>query len=260
MNDIQRRALAAKSTFRPLPAKCVKQFVVIPQSMSVADYNAKIAQPTFSSGLTCLTAAEKARAAELIMEREAETTATKAASAKGTKVKDNQTTAIVAPVAPYIPKPTPSLQAAHSFITACKAHVFGVSTITTRDETIKAIESFVGFDAARELGSQESEARSLANRIISGEKLGGLTIKEKRSANASLTGFVGGMPDALERKVNHLLGRELFLVDSILTAQWEAKREERSADERQAFMKEALASAKELTGVRKELSEIARIL
>ena len=77
-----------------------------------------------------------------------------------------------------------------------------------RNDTIKAIAGYVGWDATRSFGSQDSEARTKAGREIAGNKrLGGLSVQESRSAARSLAGFTSaafGKPDLTAKHLANL--------------------------------------------------------
>jgi hypothetical protein len=64
-----------------------------------------------------------------------------------------------------------------------------------RGDTIRAIAGYVGYDPRGSFGSQDTAARALASRTLSGRVIGGMTRAEQRSAARSLEGYVAGMPN-----------------------------------------------------------------
>jgi hypothetical protein len=77
--------------------------------------------------------------------------------------------------------------------------------LEVRGDLIKAIDAFVGYEATGNFGSQELNARTLASRILSGNKVdSGPTREEQHRASRSLAGFVAGLPDNMAKQLANL--------------------------------------------------------
>lgn len=87
-----------------------------------------------------------------------------------------------------------------------------------RNDQIKAIAAYIGYDNSKNFGPQEQAARAKANRELSGRPIQGQTIEEKRAVSRSLHGFVAGVPDMQAKTLADLRGRETFLTDSMIEA------------------------------------------
>jgi hypothetical protein len=89
-----------------------------------------------------------------------------------------------------------------------------------RDDQIKAIDAFIGYDGRKDFASQELAARSQAIRELrkaQGEDLtAGPDRSEKRRVNASLSGYVAGMPDNQGKDLAHLRARERLAVSTLI--------------------------------------------
>jgi len=88
--------------------------------------------------------------------------------------------------------------------------------VEMRNDEIKAIESYVGYDYGGDFGSQEIAARTKAKRELSGRPIQGPTREESRAASRSLSGYVAGVPDTIQRKLGDLKGREQAAIDSMI--------------------------------------------
>lgn len=101
-----------------------------------------------------------------------------------------------------------------------------------RNDQIKAIHAYCGFDTRRDFGSQETEARAKAQREIRGFKVTGPSREELKAAARSATGFIAGLPDHKARHLQNLLGRETAAVDAMLQHEKDSRDESRSAADR----------------------------
>lgn len=113
-----------------------------------------------------------------------------------------------------------------------RAFIVAMRRTTDRNEQIKAIAAYVGYDPKGNFGSQESAARTKAQRELNPTPITGLSRAEVRAASRSMTGFVAGLPDNLQRKLADLKAREVAAVDAMLAHQKDAKDPNRSDDER----------------------------
>jgi hypothetical protein len=100
-----------------------------------------------------------------------------------------------------------------------------VHTIVKRDEgkvredIIKAIHAYVGYDTSRDFGSQDNEARAKANREASGRVVvAGPTREEQRSAARSMAGYVKGMPLPAQKLLANLRARGQAAAEAMIDA------------------------------------------
>jgi hypothetical protein len=73
--------------------------------------------------------------------------------------------------------------------------VMTTAPMEVRGDMIKAIDAFIGYDIGGNFGSQDTNARMLAARLLNPVKDNGPSREEQRSAARSLQGFVAGLPD-----------------------------------------------------------------
>jgi len=89
-----------------------------------------------------------------------------------------------------------------------------------RNDTIKAIAGYCGWDPMVSFGAQEAAARFKANREIAGNKrLGGPTVAEARSAARSLAGLVNaaqGKPDTKAVRIANLRAQQVLATDAMI--------------------------------------------
>lgn len=78
----------------------------------------------------------------------------------------------------------------------------------TRDESIAAIDLFVGYDRSGNFGDQDVRARMLAQSTLKPIVVTGPTREEQRSAANSLKGFVSGLPDHQAKMLANLQAQE----------------------------------------------------
>jgi hypothetical protein len=89
---------------------------------------------------------------------------------------------------------------------------------TGRDDLIRAIDGYIGYDHSRDFASQELAARQKAIRamqVAKGNDCHIPTKQEKRAVFASLEGFVAGIPTK-EKQLANLRAREQKAVDTII--------------------------------------------
>ena len=250
-----RAAIAAKSVFAPMPARSVKQYSSVgPSVMTIAEFNAAC-QPTTTRGITALSAIDKQHLINKLAEGNS-STAEKAASLNAKKAKGVKTETVQAP---YVPKPRPTVEQSRLFMSMMIKLDTTYATYaksyypTARDERIAAIKEFVGYDPTAEFGSQELSARMLANGIITGRIVAGISPADKRSAERSMTGFVFGTPDNARKHILDLLAKETLLIDNICEAEWQSNEPTRSEAERTSFSRLAEQYRTDLAQVRATL-------
>ena len=130
---------------------------------------------------------------------------------------------------------------AKDFLAACKVAgrrqndqgKFFTDSREVRNDMIKAIHAYCGYDNSRNFGSQDQEARAKASRELSGKAIVvGPTREEQKAAARSMQGFIHGLPDHKARHLQNLLGRETAAVDAMLAHEKDANDSQRSAADR----------------------------
>lgn len=102
-----------------------------------------------------------------------------------------------------------------------------------RNDLIKAIHAYIGYDNSRDFGSQDTAARAQAGRELSGRPIVlGPSRDEVKAAARSAMGFVAGLPDHKARHLQNLLGRETAAVDAMLQHDKDANDPQRCAADR----------------------------
>jgi hypothetical protein len=102
---------------------------------------------------------------------------------------------------------------------AGKRMVDGKPTFQAREQhndQIQAISAFIGYDNRAMFGTQESAARMLAQRILTGKVMAGPDRAEQRQADLSAKGFVAGLPAPVAAKLADLKAREIIAVAAML--------------------------------------------
>lgn len=85
-----------------------------------------------------------------------------------------------------------------------------------RDDQIKAIAGYCGYDLSKDFGSQDLAARSKAVREIRGSSDTGPTRSEVRRVMASTGGYVAGLPDNHAKALANLQARERLAVAELI--------------------------------------------
>ncbi len=106
--------------------------------------------------------------------------------------------------------PTIALPAAGTI--GAKAFIMMMNRAKSREESIIAIASYIGYDGRLTYAEQEMTAKLRAKGEISPVKVTGPSREEIRSAQRSATGYVAGMPDMIRKTVQDLIGRENLAV------------------------------------------------
>jgi hypothetical protein len=97
-----------------------------------------------------------------------------------------------------------------------QAFIVAMRRAKSREEQIKAIAGYVGYDSRQLFGAQETMARMQANRAISGHKLVIRTPTETHNAYRSVQGYCHGMPDHDAKRLADLKAREVETVESMV--------------------------------------------
>lgn len=97
-----------------------------------------------------------------------------------------------------------------------QAFIVAMRRAKSREEQIKTIAGYVGYDSRQLFGAQETMARMQANRAISGHKLVIRTPAETHNAYRSVQGYCHGMPDHDAKRLADLKAREVETVESMV--------------------------------------------
>jgi hypothetical protein len=97
-----------------------------------------------------------------------------------------------------------------------QAFIVAMRRAKSREEQIKAIAGYVGYDSRQLFGAQETMARMQANRAISGHKLVIRTPAETHNAYRSVQGYCAGMPNHDAKRLADLKAREVETVESMV--------------------------------------------
>lgn len=122
-----------------------------------------------------------------------------------------------------------------------------------REDQIKAIHAYVGYDTTSDFGPQEMNARAKANRELTGKAFGGPSLAETKLAHKTAKGFIAGMPATFEAKRDNLLARERVAVATMILHENSVQEETRSIAERELSCGLADAEAERLTAIRTDL-------
>jgi hypothetical protein len=128
----------------------------------------------------------------------------------------------------------------------------GTTTILpleVRNDHIKAIAAFIGYDYSRPFGSQELEARSKAARDL---RTTPMPVIQEKVLRHSVEGYVKGMPDRLMKRLADFQARERLAVANIEAFEKEAK-EATSEGARELALTLARAERDRLASIRADI-------
>ncbi len=148
---------------------------------------------------------------------------------------------------PGISLPERNTLGAHDFLIAMRnagkrrndKGVMVVHPNEVRNDQIKAIHAYCGYDNRRDFGSQDVEARAKAQRELRGAP----KVVETTAPSRSVAGYVAGMPQPSQRILLNLQARERAAAEAMI----EAKTEEERATQR-AILDQVQKAIDELTG------------
>lgn len=135
-----------------------------------------------------------------------------------------------------------------------KAFIMMMNRAKSLDEKRVAIAAFIGYDGRLTFAEQELTANAKAKAEISPVKVTGPSREEIRTAQRSAVGYVAGMPDALKRTVQDLVGRENLAVDERNRHVREARDNTRSWADRKLSIGLARLEQERLTQIRADLA------
>jgi hypothetical protein len=133
-----------------------------------------------------------------------------------------------------------------------KKTVIRVAPQMVRDDQIRAIAAYCGWDHTKLFGEQEVMARAKASREIKGET-GGLTLQERRERNRSLVGYIAGLPDHVQRSLDNLLAQERETADKVA----DMYRDCPNADQRTAvWIQGVMIEEERLAHIRQQMADL----
>lgn len=98
-----------------------------------------------------------------------------------------------------------------------KSFLIGMRRTTIREEQVKLIHAYCGYDTRGDFGSQDTAARAKAQRELGPAKAPtGLSRQEQRAAARSMTGYVQGMPNYQAAQLAALQAREAETAEAII--------------------------------------------
>lgn len=146
---------------------------------------------------------------------------------------------------------TPAVKKDHIALISARDFVIKMRK-ADRNEKIKLIDQYVGYDNALDFGAQEMVALRKANNSINPPKNAGVY-----SVQATVAGYVAGMPKRDEKAIQDLEGRERLAVTTMLDLQKQAVECEDST--RAAILAaESDLEAERLVSIRRELNTLTR--
>jgi hypothetical protein len=107
---------------------------------------------------------------------------------------------------------SPTVETSHEFLKAMRA-------AKSREESIAAIDLFVGYNLAGNFGEQDVRARMLAQSTLRPISTTGPTPQEQRSACRSAAGFVHGLPDHQAKQLANLRAQVERVIDAMMTCE-----------------------------------------
>lgn len=125
-----------------------------------------------------------------------------------------------------------------------------------RNDEIKAIAGYCGYDSRLSHGSQDASARSKASRELSGRPIAGMLRADQKAMARTLQGFVAGCPDNVLRQIRNLEARERGAAEAMIQHNHDAEDLERSADDRVISMQLAAVEGERLTQIRADLDAL----
>lgn len=125
-----------------------------------------------------------------------------------------------------------------------------------RDDQIKAIAAYIGYDNRRNFGEQEVAARMMAQRALSTRPDTGIDREVQRKADLSAKGFVAGLPNAVGSKLEDLQARELVAVEEMLRHTKESEDVSRSASDRELAQGLALVEKERIESIRRDIAAL----
>lgn len=133
-----------------------------------------------------------------------------------------------------------------------KGFMVAIRNARSRDEKISAINSYCGYNHAAQFADQELAATMQAKREINPIKI--VETEKKRVS----TGYVKGLPDTVNRRIQDLLGREKLTVEQRSDDVRQARNKDLSWEERHFHMAKARQENTRLLHIRQEINQLTK--
>lgn len=131
------------------------------------------------------------------------------------------------PDSPVITGPVLPLQGTYD----ARRFMLAVRGAKSRNDKIVAIAGFVGYDHRESFSANEARANFQARKDLVGVTAG--KDRTQRSADLSVKGYVKGMPDLIQGKIDNLKARERLVISQLSEANKRSQDESLSPDERE---------------------------
>jgi len=133
-----------------------------------------------------------------------------------------------------------------------KSFLRAMAKASSRDESIKAIAGYCGYDRHGDFGSQDTMARMKAKNELRPVKALPLPV---HSAAPSVKGYISGVNDPKAKRIADLQGREVYATDE-MQAHTKAAEAATSEAERNHFATLAAVEAARINSIRAELATL----
>jgi hypothetical protein len=126
---------------------------------------------------------------------------------------------------------------------------------SSRENQMTAVAAYIGYDFAKDLGSQVFNATQRAkseicpidpNKVVSRA--------EKAQLSATVKGYVSGLPDGTRKLVQDLAGRERLAVDTRKDLVTASQQSECTPEQRETLLAQALLEEERLVQIRADLA------
>lgn len=122
-----------------------------------------------------------------------------------------------------------------------------------RDDIIRAMAGYVGYDPTGDFGTQDQAARSKAQLEL--KPIVGEEYKRVKVAQ-SIGGFVSGIPDNRDKRTQDLLAREAIAVDELSRYQYASEDLSRSETDRDVSATMARLESERIEQIRKDIASM----
>ena len=126
-----------------------------------------------------------------------------------------------------------------------------------RNDQIKAIHAYCGYDTHGTFGGQEMLATAKANRELRGKAIVvGPSREELKAASRSAAGFVAGLPDYKARALRNLQGREREAVEAMIQHVKDARDKSRPMFDRKLSIGMARVEKSRIESIRNDIASM----
>jgi hypothetical protein len=179
--------------------------------------------------------------------------ASKLAAVKAAKVEAAEAATHL--VTPETQKPVTVIELPAVGTLDARAFLVAMRRATNRDECIKAIAGYCGYDRLGDHGAQDLAARMKAQRELRGAPKA--LAAPVHTGQVSLKGYVHGMPDGVAVKMGDLLGRERLSAETLADHERIAGDNEVAPSLRHYHAQLAIVETARLAEIRADLAALA---